>query len=198
MATPSGPVARRAAGSRPLVDTHRRSAAPSPVTQSKSTAIPRSSSPSHGGPPAARISHRRVARAEQPGHGRAFESETGPRPRVGRLVDDRVGEPAGPVDDRRRPVAQRDHLALATRLEARRHREEVGAGVDPPGHRPVEPLDERDLTGMVARRSPGTGRPGSDGRCPGRRAAPHARAGSARHPPAGRTPSADRADRSSR
>ena len=48
------------------------------------------------------------------------------------------------MDDRRRPVAERDHLALAARLEARRHREEVGAGVDLAGHHPVEPLDERD------------------------------------------------------
>ena len=46
------------------------------------------------------------------------------------------------MDDRRRPVAQGDHLALAARLEARRHREEVGAGVDPARHHPVEPLDE--------------------------------------------------------
>ena len=49
------------------------------------------------------------------------------------------------MDDRRRPVAQRDHLALAARLEPRRHEEEVGAGVDPPGHHAVEALDERDL-----------------------------------------------------
>ena len=48
------------------------------------------------------------------------------------------------MDDRRRPVAQRDHLALAARLEARRHREQVRAGVDPARHRPVEPLDQRD------------------------------------------------------
>ena len=48
------------------------------------------------------------------------------------------------MDDRRRPVAQRDHLALAARLEPRRHEERVGARVDPPGHHPIEALDERD------------------------------------------------------
>lgn len=64
-----------------------------------------------------------------------------------RLVDDRVGEAADPVDDGRRAVAERDHLALSARLEAGRHREEVGARIDPAGHDTVEPLDERDAVG---------------------------------------------------
>ena len=94
-----------------------------------------------------------------------------PAPGWRRLVDDGVGEPARPVDDRRRPVAQRDHLALAARLEARRHHEEVGAGVDAPRHRPVEPLDERDLARVVRGDRPERLGDASGGRCPGRRAA---------------------------
>ncbi len=70
--------------------------------------------------------------------------EREPRPRTRRIldVDDGVGQPAGRAHDRRRPVAQRDHLALAGRFEARRHHEEIGAGVDPAGHRPIESFDE--------------------------------------------------------
>ena len=61
------------------------------------------------------------------------------------------------MDDRRRAVAQRDHLALPARLEARRHHEEVGAGVDPARHRPVEPLDEARPGAGAPRPARGTG-----------------------------------------
>src|SRR5215212_452363 len=67
------------------------------------------------------------------------------------LVDDAVGEPTGPPDDRWRPVAERDHLARAARLESGRHQEEVGTGIDAAGHGPVEPLDQRDTLRLVRR-----------------------------------------------
>ena len=75
---------------------------------------------------------------------RVVEHEPGPRPRPLVRVDDRVREPAGPAHDRRRPVAQGDHLALPAGLEPRRHEEHVRARVDPAGHVAVEALDERD------------------------------------------------------
>ena len=55
-------------------------------------------------------------------------------------VHDRVGEAARPARNRRRPVAHGDHLALPAGLEARRHQEDVGACVDPPGEVAIEAL----------------------------------------------------------
>ena len=55
------------------------------------------------------------------------------------------------MDDRRRPVAERDHLALPARLEPRRHHERVGARIDTARHRAIEPFDERDLSRIGGR-----------------------------------------------
>src|SRR6185369_1661679 len=79
---------------------------------------------------AARCAHgdRGLARLGQGCRRRGVEREPGPLPRPRPLVDHAVGETAGPADDRRRAVAERDHLAGAARLEPRRHEEEVGTG----------------------------------------------------------------------
>ena len=73
-----------------------------------------------------------------------LEHEAGARAGVEVLVDDGVGQAARPVDDRRRAIAQGDHLALAARLEAAGHHEQVAAGVDPASHRPVKALVQDD------------------------------------------------------
>ena len=162
---------RPGAGSRPPAGTPRRTAAPSPSPSRSRPPSRDRAGPPTAAPPRRAQRDRRLARRDQRRRRVArVEHEPGPRARVRRLVDDRVGQAAGPVDDRRRPVAQRDHLALPARLEPRRHREEVGAGVDPAGHRPVEPLDERDPVAGAPRRAPGTARPAPGRRCPGRRA----------------------------
>src|SRR4051794_12778428 len=85
------------------------------------------------------------ARFDECSDGAVAEAEPCPCARMARLVDDGVSEAADPMDDRRRPVAQRDHLALPARFESRGHREEVGAGIDLAGHDSIETLDERDL-----------------------------------------------------
>ena len=54
------------------------------------------------------------------------------------VVDHGVGEAAGRAHDRQRPVAQAVHLVQAARLEARRHQEEVAAGLDAVRPRVVE------------------------------------------------------------
>ena len=105
--------------------------------------MPRSRRPSHAGPPRERRRTAASHAASSPATVAPVKLKPVPVARVGHLVDDRVGESADPMHDRRGPVAERDHLALAARLEARRHREEVGAGVDLAGHHPVEALDER-------------------------------------------------------
>ena len=48
------------------------------------------------------------------------------------------------MNDRRRAVAHRDHLAGPARFEARGHDESVRSRVDPAGHQPIESLDEGD------------------------------------------------------
>ena len=49
---------------------------------------------------------------------------------AGVAVDDRVVQPAGVVHDRRGAVALAVHLVQPAGLEARRHEEDVGAGLD--------------------------------------------------------------------
>ena len=114
--------------------------------------------------PASRVRSRRTAIARshakrERGGRRVVEQEAGARSRV--LVRGprpcRPGRRSG--ERRRRAIAQRDHLALAARLEAGRHEEEVGSGVDAAGEVAVEALDP-------SRRSP---RPGGGDR-------PHPRA----------------------
>ena len=102
------------------------------------------------------------------------------------------------MDDRRRPVAQGDHLALPAGLEPRRHEECVGAGVDAACHHAIEALDERDT--VRVRRDEPTERLGElrDGHSPARRSGRHARGSPARHRRRDRSPSGDRAGRSSR
>ena len=98
-------------------------------------------------------------------------------------VDDRVRQAAGPAHDGRRAVAQRDHLALAARLEARRHQEQVGAGVDPAGQVAVEALDQRDAgPGRVAASARTPVRRGRRRRCPGRRSGRRRRRGAGARP----------------
>ena len=121
--------------------------------------------------PAAAQRHRRVARRDQRLGRRARRSEAGARRPGARLVDDGVGEAAGPAHDRRRPVAQRDHLALAARLEARRHRgrrrrRRRSGGPSSRSNRSMSAT----RSGFGARRARGTGRRAPGRRCPGRRA----------------------------
>ena len=105
--------------------------------------------PGRAAPPsrAARArSGRGSGRRRRRGRGRSPSNVKPGAGRSGRAVDvdDRVAQAAGRADDRRRAVAQGDHLAGAARLEARRHEEAVGAGVDPPREVAIEALDERD------------------------------------------------------
>ena len=114
--------------------------------------MPRSRSASHAAGRRRSAAARRRPRPAPPG---VASSNTNPVPRpAARRVDDRVREAARPPDDRRRAVAQGDHLALAARLEPRRHQEHVRAGVDPPGHIAVEALDQRDPAGLRGRERP--------------------------------------------
>ena len=68
-------------------------------------------------------------------------------------VEDRVGQSARPVHDRRRPVAQGDHLALPAWLETRRHQVEIGSRIDAPGQCAVETLQDCDLARVPRRDS---------------------------------------------
>ena len=63
------------------------------------------------------------------------------------FVRDGVGQAAGSMDHRRGAIAQGDHLALAARFEPAGHEEQVGAGVDPAGHHPIESLIQDDPAG---------------------------------------------------
>ena len=56
-------------------------------------------------------------------------------------VHDRIRKTAGAMDHGGRSVAQRDHLALAARLEPGRHHVQVRARVDAPGKAAIERLD---------------------------------------------------------
>ena len=112
-------------------------------------------------------------------------------------VHDRVGQAARRAGRWRRAVAHRDHLALAARLEARRHQEEVGAGVDPAratSRSKRSTIATRPGRAVaIARASPST-RPGvaaPEGHDPGAAGRP-ARVPRRRR---GRSPSADRAGR---
>ncbi len=67
-----------------------------------------------------------------------------PPARVGIGIDDGVGQAAAGTHDRRRAVAHGDELALAARLEARRHQEEIGARVDAAGLVTIEAIQHRD------------------------------------------------------
>ena len=140
-----------AADRRSPAGTPRRSAAPS-RSPSRSRRPSRDRRGPHAGAAGPRAASPRAGRAAAPSAVALVEDEAGPLARRVGLVDDRVGEAAGPPDDRRRPVAQRDHLALAARLEARRH-EEAG----PRRRRSGGPWPDR--TARRARRGPGARRP---------------------------------------
>ena len=129
---------------------------------------------------------------------RVVEQEAGPVPGILVDVDDRVGQAARPARHGRRAVAHRDHLALAARLEPRRHQEEVGACVDPPGQVAVEALDDRDPARVGPPRPPASPRRARRRRCRGRRSARRARRAPARLRRRGRSPSGDRGGRSRR
>ena len=126
--------------------------------------MPLATRPSHAGPPRSRAAIAASAAVASAAAVAGPNAKPVPLPGRRELVDDGVGEAAGPPDDRRRPVAHRDHLALTARLEPRRHQEEVGAGVDPAGHR-------RGRTARAARPGPGAWRRATGSRRPGRVAA---------------------------
>ena len=130
-----GPPTPRLAGARSRAGTRRGSAAPDPVSQRKSTAMPRARRAAHAAGRSARSVARPLDAVDQRRRRRRVEHEARALVRVAR----RRRRPSRPgrrsPHDGRRPVAQRDHLALAARLEARRHQEQVGAGVDAAGHR---------------------------------------------------------------
>ena len=65
-------------------------------------------------------------------------------------VDDGVGEATAVTHHRRGGVAHGDDLALPAGLEARRHEEQVGSGVDPARLVAIEALQHRDPVGMSA------------------------------------------------
>ena len=66
-------------------------------------------------------------------------------------VVDGLGEPADGVHDRHGPVAERDELTQAARLEARGHEKEIAAGVDALRERRVEAEREPELARVLLR-----------------------------------------------
>ena len=104
------------------------------------------------------------------------------------------------MDDRRRAVSERDHLAGAARLEARRHEEPVRAGIEAPRQVAVEAFHQRDAapTRRPRSRASSVARPRRG--CPsrGRRGARRGRAAPGSPRRACRSPSGDPAARPSR
>src|SRR5689334_19161462 len=71
--------------------------------------------------------------------------------RLRRAVDDRIVEPAGRMDDRRRAVTLTVHLVHPARLEPRWHHESIGAAFDPMRERFVEADEARESTRTLRR-----------------------------------------------
>ena len=103
--------------------TPRHSAAPNPSSSRSRPPSRGPAAPPRPGRPRAERRRPRAGREQRRPDVASSNTKPVPAPGLADLVDDRVGEAAGPMDDRRRPVAERDHLALAARLEARRHDE---------------------------------------------------------------------------
>jgi hypothetical protein len=106
-------------------------------------------------PPAFRLAPQAAGALQRIGQSRrvhALHDEAGALLRIGRHVGHRIEQPPHGRDDRWRAIGLAVHLVEAAGLEARRHEEDVGAGLDQVGEALVEPQVHGHLLRVLARR----------------------------------------------